>query len=148
MTRYSKSFLFPDLNVWIALTYRKHAHYDRAHQWFTALPEDAQLCFCRLTQVGFLRLLTTRAVMGDEVLGQAAAWNLYDKWLEEGGALYMEEPPSIESAFRPFTQSRNAAAKDWADSYLAAFATAAGLRFVTFDQAFQGKVKQLLVLKP
>jgi uncharacterized protein len=86
--------------------------------------------------------------MGDEVLNQAAAWNLYDGWLENGGALYAEEPPQIEDAFRSFTQSRNAAAKDWADSYLAAFATAAGLRFVTFDRAYEGKIKQLLVLKP
>jgi uncharacterized protein len=86
--------------------------------------------------------------MGDEVLNQAAAWNLYDEWLENGGALYLEEPPQIEGTFRSFTQSRNAAAKDWADSYLAAFAVTSGLRFVTFDQAFQGRIKQLLVLRP
>ena len=148
MTRYSKSFLFPDLNVWIALTYTKHVHYDCAQRWFTALPEDAHLCFCRLTQIGFLRLLTTSAVMGDEVLSRAGAWNLYDDWLKEGGASYLEEPPSIESAFRSFTQSRNAAPKDWADSYIAAFTSASELRLVTFDRGFQGKIKQLIILRP
>jgi uncharacterized protein len=148
MTRYSKSFLFPDLNVWIALTYTRHAHYDYAHHWFTALPEDARLCFCRFTQIGFLRLLTTAAVMGNEVVSQSGAWNVYEDWLREGGATYLEEPPSLEGAFRSLTQSRNAAPKDWADSYLAAFASVSELCFVTFDRGFQGKANELLILRP
>jgi hypothetical protein len=148
MTRYSKSFLFPDLNVWIALTYTKHVHYDFAQRWFSSLPEEAHLCFCRFTQIGFLRLITTQAVMREEVLSQAAAWELYDDWLSNGGVLYLEEPSSIEETFRSLTQSRNASPKDWADSYLAAFAMVSDLRFVTFDQAFQGKLKRLLVLRP
>jgi toxin-antitoxin system PIN domain toxin len=148
MTRYSKSFLFPDLNVWIALTYTKHVHYSAAQRWFTALPEDAHLCFCRFTQIGFLRLVTTRAVMGEEVLSQAAAWKLYDDWLNDGGASYLEEPASLEESFRSLSHSRNVAPKDWADSYLAAFAIVSDLRFVTFDLAFQGKMKHLLILRP
>ena len=148
MTRYLKSFLFPDLNVWIALTYNKHVHYDFAHRWFTALPEEAQLYFCRFTQIGFLRLLTTPAVMGDQVLSQAAAWKIYDDWLLEGGASYLEEPPSIEGMFRSFTETRNIAPKDWADSYLAAFASVADLRLVTFDRGLEGKTDHLLILRP
>jgi len=130
------------------LTTTKHVHYGSAQRWFTTLPEDARLCFCRFTQIGFLRLLTTPAVMGDEVLSQAAAWALYDDWLQEGGAVYLEEPPSVEGAFRSFTQSGKAAPKDWADSYLAAFASVLDLQLVTFDQGFQGKIKQLLILRP
>jgi toxin-antitoxin system PIN domain toxin len=148
MTRYSKSFLFPDVNVWIALTYTKHVHYDYAQRWYKALPEDAHLCFCRFTQISFLRLVTTSAVMGDEVLSQAGAWNVYDDWLREGGASYVDEPPTVERTFRSFTQSRNVAPKDWADSYLAAFASDTDLRLVTFDQRFQGKIGQLLILRP
>jgi hypothetical protein len=33
-----------------------------------SVSEDAEFCFCRLTHLGFLRLLTTSAVMGDKVL--------------------------------------------------------------------------------
>jgi uncharacterized protein len=148
MTRYSKSFLFPDLNVWIALTYTGHAHYSCARRWLAAVPEEAHLYFCRFTQIGFLRLLTTPAIMGGEVQSQVGAWKLYDHWLQEGSASYLEEPASVEPTFRSFSHSRNVAPKDWADSYLAAFATASDLRLVTFDQGFQGKVKQLLVLRP
>jgi toxin-antitoxin system PIN domain toxin len=148
MTKYSRSSLFPDVNVWIALTYTKHAHYDSAQRWYTALPEEARLFFSRFTQISFLRLLTTSAVMGNEVQSQAGAWDLYDDWLREGGASYLEEPASVEAAFRSSSQSRNVAPKDWADSYLAAFASVSGLQFVTFDQAFRGKTEHLLVLRP
>jgi len=148
MRRSSKSFLFPDLNVWIALTYTNHVHYPCAHRWFVNLPEDAQLCFCRFTQIGFLRLVTTRAVMGDEVLSQAAAWRVYDDWLRDGGALYLEEPPTVERTFRFLTRSSQVAPKDWADSYLAAFAAESELCLVTFDRGFQGKTRHLQILQP
>lgn len=40
--------------------------------------------FCRITQLIFLRLITTEAVMGkDEVLSQRQAWNVYDQWFED-----------------------------------------------------------------
>jgi toxin-antitoxin system PIN domain toxin len=146
MTKYSKSFLFPDLNVWVALTYSKHVHHDGATRWFTSLPEDARLCFCRFTQISFLRLLTTPAVMGDEVLSQTKAWNYYDDWLTEGAALFLEEPALVESTFRSFTHSRNSSSKDWADSYIAAFASILGLRLVTFDKGFERKLNNLLIL--
>jgi|ERR1700733_5471615 toxin-antitoxin system PIN domain toxin len=147
MTRFSKSFLFPDLNVWIALTYSKHVHYEIARRWFVALPNDAHLCFCRFTQIGFLRLVTTAAVMGDEVLDQAAAWNLYDDWLNQGGASCVDEPSAVERVFRSLTRSNNIAPKDWADAYLAAFAIASEMQLVTFDRAFQGRLDNLLILK-
>jgi len=86
--------------------------------------------------------------MGDEVLSQVGAWSLYDEWLQEGGASYLEEPPSVEGTFRSFTQSRNVAPKDWADSYLAAFAAVSDLQLVTFDRGFQGRIKQLVILRP
>jgi toxin-antitoxin system PIN domain toxin len=148
MTRYLKSFLFPDLNVWVALTYTKHVHYDGAHRWYTALPESVHLCFCRFTQIGFLRLLTTAAVMGDEVLGQAAAWSVYDDWVRQGGASFLDEPAGVEGAFRSLTRSNNIAPKDWANAYLAAFAEVSGMQFVTFDHAFKGRLQNLLILKP
>jgi uncharacterized protein len=86
--------------------------------------------------------------MGDEVVSQAAAWRLYDDWLRDGGVFYIEEPPTLESAFRSLTWSNRIAPKDWADSYLAAFASESELTFVTFDQGFHGKVKRLIVLTP
>jgi len=148
MPRSTRSFLFPDVNVWIALTYRGHKHYAAARTWLDSLPDDSELCFCRLTQLGFLRLLTTAAVMGNKVLSQDEAWDVYDDWLENGHAAYVEEPAGIELAFRTLSESGQVAPKDWADSYVAAFAQVSGLRLVTFDQTLQRRTAEAVLLKP
>ena len=83
-----------------------------------------------------------------EVMAQAEAWKIYDRWLQDERISFLDEPAEIEPAFRGLTQSSQAAPKDWADSYLAAFALAAQLTLVTFDQAFSSKAKQLILLKP
>ena len=147
MPRSTRSFLFPDVNVWIALTYRGHIHYTTARAWLGSVPDDSELCFCRLTQLGFLRLLTTPAVMGNRVMSQAAAWQVYDDWIENGRARFIEEPPSIEHIFRSLSQSQQPAPKDWADSYVSAFAQDSGLRLVTFDQALQRRTSGSLLLR-
>jgi predicted nucleic acid-binding protein len=49
----------PDVNVWIALAAERRAHHRVARQWFSNV-QDEKLVFCRLTQLGFLRLLTER----------------------------------------------------------------------------------------
>ena len=46
-----------DVNVWIALAAERHTHHRVARYWFSNL-QDEKLAFCRLTQLGFLRLLT------------------------------------------------------------------------------------------
>jgi len=84
----------------------------------------------------------------NEVMAQAEAWKTYDRWLQDERIGFLDEPPEIEAAFRDLTQSGQAAPKDWADSYLAAFALAAQLTLVTFDQALSGKARQLVLLKP
>jgi len=82
-----------------------------------------------------------------EVMAQAGAWKTYDRWLQDERIGFLEEPAETEAAFRGLTQSGQAAPKDWADSYLAAFALAAQLTLVTFDQAFSNKARQLVLLK-
>ena len=62
----TKSFLFPDINVWVALTYEGHVHHLVAHDWLADAGDDVRLLFCRFTQLGLLRLLVTfdRAMRG------------------------------------------------------------------------------------
>lgn len=148
MTKSSRLFLFPDINVWIALTYDGHVHHLAARNWFEGLAPTAGLFFCRLTQLGLLRLLTAAAVMGpDQVKSQQEAWKTYDRWLEDERVELLDEPGGIETHFRALTRSPHASPKDWADSYLAAFAMASRLTVVTFDQAFRNKAKDLLLLE-
>jgi uncharacterized protein len=109
---------------------------------------EARVCFCRFTQLSLLRLLTTEAVMGtDEVMTQGQAWEAYDRWLADGRVIFLEESPNIEAVFRSLADQRYPSPKTWSDCYLAAFASASDLRLVTFDRGFQGKIKQLLILR-
>jgi len=134
------SFLFPDVNVWLALTHSRHAHHAIVAQWFASLA-DEPLFFCRFTQLGLLRLLTSRAVMGVDVLGQRNAWAAYRRWFDDGRIEFLREPEAsqFERCFEEFSGRAGAqpATKLWADAYLAAFAKTAGLTLVTLDQAFR-----------
>ena len=143
----STTSLFPDINVWIALTYEGHTHHRPAAAWFAALAPDVSLLFCRFTQLGLLRLLTAEAVMGDEVMTQPEAWSAYDSWHKDPRVEFATEPSEIETRFRALTRLRQPATKDWADSYLAAFAAAGQLTLVTFDRALRAKTKSVMLLE-
>jgi toxin-antitoxin system PIN domain toxin len=132
--------------VWLALSSPDHEHFHSAWDWYRSLPEGAILLFCRVTQLGLLRLLTTRAAMGLGILTQAEAWQVYDRWLESGGAEFVEETDDLEAHFRSNTNSTQASPKEWADAYLAAFAFTLGSQLVTFDRALAGKVKGAMLL--
>lgn len=147
MSGYSISSVFPDLNVWIALSSARHSHHAQAVQWLRSL-EDVRLVFCRYTQLGFLRLLTTPAVMEREVLTQAQAWREYDAWVRTGLTVFLEEPDNLEESFRSFTTQSRSSPKEWADAYLAAFSVASGIRVVTFDRALKSRVKNTILLRP
>jgi len=148
MPRSTSLFLFPDINVWLALSYERHIHYSAARGWFERLEDNSRVCFCRFTQLGLLRLLTSGAVMGeDKVLSQIEAWSVYDQWIHDDRVLYVEESSALEACFRVLTQGERSATKDWADSYLYAFAETADLHLVTFDQALRQKGANVLLLQ-
>ena len=147
MKRFSRSSLFPDVNVWLALTYEGHIHHSVAHSWLSEVGPDSRLFFCRVTQLSLLRLLTTVAVMcKEEVLNQQKAWRVYDGWIKDQRIALMQEPAGLDGTFRRLSRSLQPSPKDWADSYLAAFALSAELTLVTFDRALHRRVKRSIFL--
>ena len=146
MPGFTTSFLFPDINVWLALTHGRHVHHLVANDWLSDLDGEEKLFFCRLTQLGFLRLLTTDAVMGVDVLTQAEAWSAFDGWLKNDRVTLLDEPHGFDRRFRALTSRKQPSNKTWGDAYLAAFAEGAQLTLVTFDAGFRGKVKPLILL--
>jgi hypothetical protein len=56
--------------------------------------------FSRLTQLGFLRLMTTAAVMDGKPLTIAAAWRVYDRLYQDDRVTFVSEPPEVEKRFR------------------------------------------------
>ena len=147
MAKFSTSLVFPDINVWVALASKRHIHHAIARQWFAALSADFHLGFCRYTQLGLLRLLTTQAVMGADVCTQVQAWAAYDALLGSGAVAELQEPDDLEKIFRSHAQRTTASPKDWADSYLAAFSEACSVRLVTFDQVLSRRAKGAIMLQ-
>jgi toxin-antitoxin system PIN domain toxin len=146
MKQSTSLFNFPDVNVWLALSYERHEHHFVARTWLSNLDENGQLYFSRFTQLGLLRLLTTQAVMRDEVMNQKQAWEIYDAWSRDDRVTLAEEPAEVEAAFRKLSQSSHPSPKSWADAYLAAFASKAGMSLITFDRGFRGKFHDLVLL--
>ena len=147
MPGFTTAFLFPDINVWVALSHGAHVHHVVASDWYESLDGDVRLRFSRFTQLGFLRLLTAEAVMGEHVLSQSEAWVVYDRWLKDDRVDLHEEPFDLEQRFRALTRSRQASPKAWGDAYIAAFAQASQLTLVTFDRALRGKTTSVVLLE-
>jgi uncharacterized protein len=129
----SKNFLL-DVNCWLAAAAQRHVHHPKAKSWMDSA--DGQFVFCRVTQMGFLRLTTNPKVMGDDVLTPAEAWSTYEKLRSDSRVVFADEPAGLERAWRKLTEQPNFTRTRWTDSYLAAFADAGGHEVVTFDNDF------------
>ena len=135
----STTSILPDVNIWLALVYAAHPHHLAVRRWFELLNEADALAFCRVTQMGFLRLVTQQKVVGAGVLTQAQAWAAYDRLLLDPRITYLPEPDHLEAGFRTLTAREAASPKLWTDDYLLAFAQAAGLALFTLDRALAGR---------
>ena len=140
------SLIFPDINVWIALSFRSHNHHASSWAWYRSLRGQEELAFCRMTQLGFLRLATNVSVARRETVNQVGAWTAYDHWTGAGGAVYLEEPLGFETEFRFYASRATPSPKEWGDSYLLAFATAASLPLVTFDKGLSQRYARSILL--
>jgi hypothetical protein len=127
------SLRFPDINVWLALAAPEHVHAAIARRWW--VEETGAIAFSRLTQLGFLRLMTTAAVMDGKPLTVAEAWRVYDRLYDDDRVMFVSEPPGVEKHFREKASARTASPKLWADAWLLAVAQAARGILVTFDKA-------------
>jgi toxin-antitoxin system PIN domain toxin len=134
----------PDLNVWLALSWVNHRHSGAAWNWFSR-QGSGNFFFCRFTQLGLLRLLTTTAIMSNEVLTIGAAWKVYDRWLEDSRIGIRQEPLELNSAFRSATLSvsRLSSPKAVGDCYLLAVSQVTGATLVTFDRGLASAAQKV-----
>jgi len=136
---------FLDANVWLALLWNRHVHSEPARAWFNQAAEE-QFFFCRFTQITVLRLLTTEKIMGTDTKSMSEAWALWDRIWADSRIEFLAEPESIEMEFRSRSRLSSSSPKVWADAYLLAFASIAGLKLVTFDRALKSAGSNVLVL--
>jgi len=136
---------FLDANVWLALLWSRHVHSEKAITWFEG-SADEQFLYCRFTQITVLRLLTTEKVMGKDTRTMSEAWELWDQIRADSRIAFLPEPDDLENDLRKFSRLASRSPKVWADAYLLAFASTAGVKLVTFDRALESRGPDVLVL--
>src|ERR1017187_7877491 len=138
------SLTFPDINVWLALVTSEHVHHASASRWWEQ--ETNRIGFSRLTQLGFLRLMTTAAEAGGEAAALAGAWVGPMLSLSAGPGWGYPRADWHRNAFSGSASGRTASPKLWADAWLQAFAECAGGAMVTFDRALAARARNAILL--
>jgi uncharacterized protein len=136
---------FLDANVWLALLWGRHVHSEIARLWFEKAG-DQQFFFCRFTQLTVLRLLTPEGSWAAIQKPCRKPGALWDRVWADSPIAFLREPDSLEEEFRSRSRLSSRSPKLWADAYLLAFASVAGLKFVTFDRALKAHGADVLVL--
>ena len=132
-------YLLADVNLWLATLVADHPHHDAAIAWWreTVADPDQRVAFCRITQLGLLRLLTNERVMGRQRKTVDEAWSIYERALAARPVVFAPEPEGTEALLAQQCGLGGSSGKFWTDSYLAAFARAGSLALVTFDRDFE-----------
>jgi uncharacterized protein len=127
-----------DSNVFIALTVENHPQHATAVAWIEGLAGGDEAAFCRATQITYLRLLTVREVMRENVCTNEEAIGKYLTLRSDSRVAFAEEPEGTEEQLLRYADHAEPSPKRWMDAYLAAFAKAGKMRFVSFDRGFRG----------
>jgi toxin-antitoxin system PIN domain toxin len=139
--------------VWLAAAFAAHPAHGVARRVLDQVSADEPALWCRATQQSFLRLASTpviTAAYGVAKATNADAWVALEAFLALPQVDVIDEPLGLARHWRQLSAIEQSAPKRWMDAYLAAFAMAAGVLFVSLDRDFshfepQGLKFQLLV---
>ena len=103
----------------------------------------------RFTRVWrLLRLLTNPRVMSEDILSPAEAIAVYRQLFSDERVRFEAEPSNLENAWVSLMSMHSASGSTWTDAYLAAFATEAKFRLISFDRGMRrwpGLALELLI---
>ena len=133
-----------DVNVWLAAAWARHSEHNTAKIWVDEQHDD--LAFCRVTQMGLLRLLTNPAVTERDALSRRKAWQVFDSLIADSRIRFLAEPQGLEPLWAAFSKRDDKSHLLWTDDYLAAFAQAAHAELVTFDRAFSKRYASVRII--
>ncbi len=128
-----------DTGVWLSLAFDTHPCHTKARELFDAADSTQPVAFCRATQNSVLRLLTTptiQSLYGAHAVTNQQAWARIQELLALPQVVWLAEPPGIEAEWKRCACLPTSSPKIWMDAYLAAFAIAGDLEFVTVDRDF------------
>jgi toxin-antitoxin system PIN domain toxin len=124
----------PDVNVWLALVDENHVHHERAVAYWCE-QSAAEIAFCRVTALAFLRL-STHAKILSYPLSPKEAWDIYQRYRDEAQVGFILDSPGVDQAFMEYSLEEGFIHSLWTDCYLAALASFRNCRVVSFDQDF------------
>jgi hypothetical protein len=125
----------PDVNIWVALTSNRHVHHALANKWLQGIQTD-EIAFCRVSEMGFLRLLTNAHVMGKDVVTPTEAWRVYDEWRSDDRVIFLPERASFSEGWRRSGTQLSGGPNVWTDAYLSTFAAHVSATVITLDRTF------------
>ena len=126
-----------DVNVWLAAVWARHAKHPAAKRWVD--DQDEEMAFCRVTEMGLLRLTTNPSVTGHDALTRRQAWDVLLKLQSDPRVRFLAEPAGLAPLWMAFAKRDDRRHLLWTDDYLAAFAQAARLELVTFDKGLRAR---------
>lgn len=129
-----------DTSTWLAAVFPAHPCHNAAQKALNSATPASPAAFCRATQQSFLRLLSTPALLktyGAEGMTNRDALALLHALLRLDQVSELEEPPGTVGIWHRLGSRDFVAPKVWMDAYLAAFAIAGDLTFVSLDQDFK-----------
>jgi uncharacterized protein len=132
-----------DVGVWLAAVWGRHVHHPVAADWINSQTDD--LLFCRVTQMGLLRLLSNPAIMGEEAIDRSAAWRVFDQLWADERVLWADEPDDLDAVWRAISARDDKSHKLWTDDYLAAFAQTSGATLATLDRKLPVRYPSVVV---
>jgi len=132
-----------DVGVWLAAVWGRHIHHPITADWFGK--EAGDILFCRVTQMGLLRLLSNPAIMGDDAVDRSQAWRTFDQLCADELVLWADEPAELDAVWRAISARNDKSHKLWTDDYLAAFAQASDATLVTLDRKMPARYPSVRV---
>ncbi len=126
-----------DVNVLVALVHDAHEHSRAANRWLGRVRRRGSILVCRVSQLGFLRLITSARIFGKHALAPHEAWAAYDTMVCDDRFAEIEEPDGLSTSWRELCATLQPGAVAGTDVYLAAFALVAKLEIVTLDRGFR-----------
>jgi toxin-antitoxin system PIN domain toxin len=132
-----------DVGVWLAAVWGRHAHHPVAADWINRQADD--LLFCRVTQMGLLRLLSNSAIMGEDAIDRSAGWRVFDQLWADERVLWADEPDDLDAVWRAISARDDKSHKLWTDDYLAAFAQTSGATLATLDRKLPARYPSVVV---
>jgi uncharacterized protein len=132
-----------DVGVWLAAVWGRHIHHAVAADWFDKEADD--ILFCRVTQMGLLRLLSNPAIMGHDAVDRSQAWRTFDQLWADERVQWVDEPAELDAVWRVLSARDDKSHKLWTDDYLAAFAQASDATLTTLDRKLPARYPSVRV---